>query len=110
MATTASARSARCRLAALVLRWRGIATIVWMGAAAIGTALILAWKFTPRLNGIEGRLNATTARADVTDARVNTMQNSQAVLVKSACLDRTKFEQQMISMTCPDSLYKRAHP
>lgn len=98
------------RMFAWLLRWRGLATLFWMLVSALTAALGLAWKFSPRLNALDGRTTAIEVHAALTDRKMDTLWTGQATLLLSACLDRTKTQQEMIRMTCPDSLYKGASP
>ena len=83
-------------------RWRGISTLVWMLGASIGTLVLAAWRYGPKLDKAMARITILEVRDDVREKQMRVLP----MLLRSSCLDRTKVEQEMIDMTCADSLFK----
>lgn len=107
-ARTRQADNLPTTLIASVMRWRGIATMVYMGSASLATGLVLAWKFAPRLTGLEGRATAIEIHATLIDAKLDSLRQGTGFLFRKACLDLTQADQQFLDVRCPPNIYKGA--
>lgn len=102
------------RAIATVMRWRGLAALVW----GLGGGTLTAW-FGYRIFNLDKiaaqtkRIDAQGARLDHVDvelqkqsAATDTTRADIRAILKKSCLETSRADQELTEMRCPPNLYK----